>query len=72
MRADLLTKSINSYKSHIENAAQKVKRADTILLAEITPKSKYPCAAIFNAQQLLATYKGYIELFVPPYTPKFE
>lgn len=32
MRADLLTKSINSYKSHIENAAQKVKRADTIFI----------------------------------------
>ncbi len=72
MRADLLTKSINSYKSYIENVAPKVKRADTILLAEITPNSKYPCAAIFNAQQLLATYKGYIELFVPPHTPKFE
>jgi len=71
-RAELLTNSIIYYKFHIENFTQKVKRADTILLAEITPNSKYPCAAIFNAQQFLAMYKGYIELFVPLYTPKFE
>lgn len=71
-RAELLTKSIIHYKSLIENFAPKVKRADTILLAEITTNSKYPCAAIFNAQRLLAMYEGYLELFVPPYTPKFE
>lgn len=70
-RAELLTKSIIHYKSFIEKFATKTKRADTILLAEISQESKYPCAAIFNAQRLLAMYKGYLELFVSPYTPKF-
>lgn len=71
-RAELLTKSIIYYKSLIEKFAPKTKRADTILLAQITQESKYPCAAIFNAQRLLTMYQGYLELFVPPYTPKFE
>lgn len=69
MRADLLTKNIQYFKSLIENFSPKVKRADTILLAEISPNDKYPCAAIFNAQRLLAMYQGYLELFVPPYNP---
>lgn len=71
-RADWLTRCIMSYTSVIENYAAKVKRADTILLAELSGNHNYPCAAIFNARRLLDMYKGYIELFIPPYTPKFE
>ena len=71
-RAEILTNDINHYLSLIQNMATKTKRADTLFLPEIPPNAKYPCAAIFNAQQLLALLKGYLEFFVPPYTPKFE
>jgi len=71
-KADLLTQSIMSYRALIEEYAGKAKRADTILLAKLSSKHNYPCVAIFNAQQLLAMYKGYLELFVPPFSPIFE
>lgn len=71
-RAELLTKDIINYKSIIEDCASKIKRADTILLTNLSSGTVYPCAAIFNARRLLATYEGYLELFVPPYTPKFQ
>lgn len=71
-RAELLTKDIIYYKSIIEDFASKIKRADTILLASFSSGTVYPCAAIFNVRRLLAMYEGYLELLVPPYTPKFQ
>lgn len=70
-KAELLVKSITHYRRLIEDFSAKSKRADTILLAAITDNNKYPCAAITNAKHLLLAYKGFIDLFMLPYSPKF-
>jgi hypothetical protein len=50
--------------------ATKTKRADTFF-CRIHAHAKYPCAAS-STPSTVALLKGYLELFVPPYTPKFE
>jgi gas vesicle protein len=69
-RANLITKNIQHCTKGIEEFAPQAKRADTMLLMQPLADGA-SSAALTNALYLLLLYRGYLEVFVPPYTPKW-